>query len=72
MEQNANNRVEDVNRLISRLAAEKKKVITALKEGFMPQRTGFVLMPSSCPYGRHLPSLTLNNYQRMVELAEKF
>ena len=50
----------------------EKKVLTALKEGFTPQRTGFVLMPSSCPYGRNLPNLTLSNYQRMVELTENF
>jgi len=31
---------------------------------------GFVLMPSSCPYGRKLPPLALANYRKMVEIVE--
>ena len=50
----------------------KVKVETALREGTAGQGRGFVLMPSSCPYGRVLPDRALRNYQTMVELAERF
>lgn len=50
----------------------EKKVIRALKEGTMGEGRGFVLMPSACPYGRVLSSLALSNYEKMVELVERF
>ena len=47
----------------------REKVRTALAEG--PGGRGFVLMPSSCPYGRVLPARTLRNYEVMVEEVER-
>ena len=47
------------------------KVLQALREGTEGEGRGFVLMPSACPYGRELSVLTLRNYQKMVELAER-
>ena len=44
----------------------------ALAEGTAGDGRGFVLMPSSAPYGRQLAPLTLRNYEKMVELAEAF
>ncbi len=46
------------------------KVETALREGPNKNGTAFVLMPSSCPYGRTLTPLTLRNYETMIELTE--
>lgn len=43
----------------------REKVRAALAEG--PGGRGFVLMPSSCPYGRVLSPQALRNYQVMVE-----
>jgi hypothetical protein len=50
----------------------EQKVISALKDGTEGHGRGFVLMPSACPLGRHLSSLTLQNYERMVEIAENW
>jgi uroporphyrinogen-III decarboxylase len=50
----------------------EKKVVRALKEGTEGEGRGFVLMPSSCPYGRVLTPLALANYEKMVELIERF
>lgn len=44
------------------------KVRRALAEG--PGGRGFVLMPSSCPYGRVLSKRALRNYEVMIEEAE--
>lgn len=46
------------------------KVETALHDGPNSNGTAFVLMPSSCPYGRAITPLTLRNYTTMVEQAE--
>ena len=46
------------------------KVETALRDGPNSNDTAFVLMPSSCPYGRTITPLTLRNYTTMVEQAE--
>jgi hypothetical protein len=46
------------------------KVETALRDGPNTSGTAFVLMPSSCPYGRTITPLTLRNYTTMVELTE--
>ena len=53
-------------------AAFTKKVETALREGTAGTGRGFVLMPSAAPYGRHLAPRTIQNYEKMVELTEKF
>ena len=50
-------------------AAFEKKVVRALAEGTAGEGRGFVLMPSSCPYGRVITPDTLANYETMVRLA---
>jgi hypothetical protein len=47
------------------------KVQRALDEGMRGPGRGFVLMPSSCAYGRVLSAQTLRNYQVMVEAVER-
>jgi uroporphyrinogen-III decarboxylase len=47
-----------------------ERVKTALDEGTAGAGRGFVLMPSSCPYGRELPIQALRNYEAMVEAVE--
>ncbi len=56
---------------IENLATEEfaEKVKTALREGPNRDGTAFVLMPSSCPFGRRLSAQALRNYEKMVELA---
>jgi len=49
--------------------AFEEKVVKALAEGTSGQGRGFVLMPSSCPYGRVITPETLANYETMVRLA---
>jgi hypothetical protein len=46
----------------------RRKVREALTEG--PGGRGFVLMPSSCPYGRVVTAQALRNYQVMIEEVE--
>jgi len=48
----------------------EKKVMRALAEGTAGEGRGFVLMPSSCPYGRRISADTLANYETMVRLAK--
>jgi uroporphyrinogen-III decarboxylase len=48
----------------------EKKVRAALEQGTAGKGRGFVLMPSSCPYGRELSPLTLQNYRKMAEMVE--
>jgi len=62
--------VSDIENLPTDRFAEKVK--RALDEGTAGQGRGFVLMPTACPYGRRLKALTVRNYEKMVELAEKF
>ena len=50
--------------------AFREKIRRALREGTAGSGRGFVLMPSSCPYGRELPPLALANYRAMVEEAQ--
>lgn len=45
------------------------KIRSALEQGTSPLGRGFVLMPSSCPYGRTLPAQALANYRKMVEIT---
>ncbi|HPO16906.1 MAG TPA: uroporphyrinogen decarboxylase family protein [Candidatus Hydrogenedentes bacterium] len=47
-----------------------KRVARSLREGMEGSGRGFVLMPSSAPYGRKLPELTLRNYEEIVRLVE--
>jgi hypothetical protein len=49
-----------------------QKIRRALGEGTAGTGRGFVLMPSACPYGRYLPSIAMQNYEKMVELVENF
>ena len=46
------------------------KIRRAIREGTYGKGRGFVLMPSSCPYGRELPERALKNYQKMIEVIE--
>jgi hypothetical protein len=48
------------------------RVRQALREGTAGQGRGFVLMPSACPYGRHIPAHVLDNYETMVRLAKAY
>ena len=48
------------------------KVLTALEQGTAGNGRGFVLMPSASPIGRVLPDRTLRNYQKMIEVHERF
>lgn len=47
-----------------------KKIDRAIREGTSGNGRGFVLMPSSCPYGRVLSKRTLANYEKMVAMVE--
>ena len=49
----------------------EKKIVKAIREGTAGQGRGFVLMPSSCPYGRVLSPRTLANYEKMIEGIER-
>ncbi|HEY9186869.1 MAG TPA: uroporphyrinogen decarboxylase family protein [Bacteroidota bacterium] len=48
-----------------------RKVYSAIEEGTRGDGRGFVLMPSSCPYGRFLSPMTLRNYEIICEIIEK-
>ena len=50
----------------------EKKVAKALREGTGGSGRGFVLHPSSCPYGRSITPRTMTNYQTMVRMAENW
>ena len=52
--------------------AFRMKIRQALQTGTQGEGRGFVLMPSSCPYGRQLPALAMNNYVAMIEEIERF
>jgi uroporphyrinogen-III decarboxylase len=62
--------ISDIETLPTSQLVEKVK--RALDEGTHGLGRGFVLMPSACPYGRKLSSLTLQNYEAIVETAERF
>lgn len=47
----------------------EEKVVTALREGTAGEGRGFVLHPSSCPYGRTITARTMANYETMVRRA---
>jgi hypothetical protein len=61
--------VADLENLPTPQFAERVK--RALAEGTAGKGRGFVLMPSASPYGRVLAPLTLNNYEKMIEIVEK-
>jgi hypothetical protein len=46
------------------------KVVRAIEEGTSGRGRGFVLMPSSCPYGRVLSPLCMRNYEAMIDVIE--
>ena len=50
----------------------REKVSRALEEGTAGGGRGFVLMPSSCPYGRTILPNVLANYQAMVDMAKSW
>ncbi|MBI3990831.1 MAG: hypothetical protein HY350_01655 [Candidatus Omnitrophica bacterium] len=50
----------------------EKKVITALREGTSGKGRGFILHPSSSPYGRTITSRAMANYESMVRLAKQW
>ena len=58
----------DIENLPTNLFADK--IDRALREGTAGDGRGFVLMPSACPYGRHLSALAMKNYEKMVEMVE--
>jgi len=47
------------------------RVRQAIREGTAGTGRGFVLMPSSCPYGRKLHPRVLANYRTMVRLVQE-
>lgn len=49
----------------------EEKVRRALAEGNSGEGRGFVLMPSACPYGRELSSLSMKNYEKMIEIVDE-
>lgn len=61
--------VSDIENLPNAMFAEKVK--RAVAEGTSGSGRGFVLMPSSCPYGRKLSPLTMKNYEKMIEIVEE-
>ena len=58
---------------IENLGSDKfrKIVKQAIAEGTSGKGRGFVLTPTSAPYGRNISEQTLRNYQIMVEEAER-
>lgn len=50
----------------------EKVVARSLRDGASGEGRGFVLMPSSAPYGRVITEKTLANYETMVRLATAF
>jgi len=49
--------------------AFEARVRQAIVDGTTGDGRGFVLMPSSCPYGRQIPAQVLANYETMVRLV---
>lgn len=59
---------------IENLPSEKleEKILTALNEGTAGDGRGFVLMPSACPYGRKLSAQSMKNYEKIVEVINRY
>lgn len=49
-----------------------ERVHRALQDGTTGEGRGFVLMPSSCPYGREISPQVMANYETMVRLAQGY
>jgi uroporphyrinogen-III decarboxylase len=47
------------------------RVQQALEEAARGTGRGFVLMPSSCPYGREISARVMTNYETMVRLVQE-
>ncbi len=62
--------IADIENMPTEKFSEKVKI--ALDEGTSGEGRGFVLMPSASPYGKKLSSLTLKNYEKIIELVERF
>ncbi len=60
--------ITDIENLPTDQFAEKVK--RAIDEGTAGEGRGFVLMPSACPYGRVLSSLTMKNYEKIIDIVE--
>lgn len=50
----------------------EKVVEKALREGTEGEGRGYILHPSSCPYGRKISAKTMKNYEIMVRQAENW
>jgi uroporphyrinogen-III decarboxylase len=48
----------------------ERRAVQALREGTAGPGRGFVLMPSSCPYGRQISPDVQTNYETMVRLVK--
>lgn len=53
-------------------AAFEARVRQAIQEGMGGAGRGFVLMPSSCPYGREITPQIMTNYETVVRLATTY
>ncbi len=62
--------IADIENMPTRQFAEKVK--HALDNGTNGDGRGFVLMPSSSPYGRVLSPLTVKNYEKIIDIVERF
>jgi uroporphyrinogen-III decarboxylase len=51
--------------------AFEKRIQQALEDGTKGQGRGFVLMPSSCPYGRTITPQVMENYMTMIRLTQQ-
>jgi uroporphyrinogen-III decarboxylase len=49
----------------------EKRVLQALEQGTHGEGRGFVLMPSSCPYGRTITAQVMTNYETMIRLTKQ-
>ncbi len=50
----------------------EKKAAAALRQGTAGEGRGFILHPSSCPYGRTITAQTIANYETMIHLAKNW
>jgi hypothetical protein len=48
------------------------RVVRALEQGTAGEGLGFVLMPTACPYGRVLAEQTLRNYEKIIQVVERY
>ena len=50
----------------------EQRAAQALRDGTAGTGRGFVLMPSSCPYGRRISAEVMANYETMVRLVNEY